>query len=314
MVAESGLTLPLRGNRQVLFKCFLDVQELKLANDWREGFLNGLKRSCLFVPIVSEAAVAPIMASTDDATTEDNLLLEFETALDLRQKGRLQILPLLVGERTLDGGCHEYNFARCGPHMMPSALSKSGKCIRHTMTDLLSFQGLKVNEYLEQEDEEAPVELAAPLIDRIHQALIDNAWGRPDGPRRCPTSRLAASEGTSAGAHSTGASAAANCRRSAEAAKDCLNLWRHWVDGADATELGSAAGGGGGDVAAFQRGAQAPGAGGARGKKRAAAVGPAYYKIGGAAGGDDGDADQDLHELLLPLDGGGAATATSSVC
>ncbi len=61
-------------------RCFLDKQNIKSGTNWQEAFLDGLEHTCLFVPLVSEAAIATIKEVKASDEKNDNVLLEFEHA------------------------------------------------------------------------------------------------------------------------------------------------------------------------------------------------------------------------------------------
>lgn len=210
---ESRRYLPLTAGESVTVRCFFDQQNLKKGKDWREGFLNGLERSCLFLPIVSEAAVAPIKEVSANDSKDDNVLLEYETALRLKAARRLVILPLLVGATH----AAEYNFGDFGPHVFPDEPSRtcSKGTISHTMTDLLRCQGLKLCHFDTSGIESGSLD--TKMVKGIVDALQEVAWGAP--ARRNRGSVL------HAGAPST-------LDRSTDAVKadvDCLQLWRYYV-------------------------------------------------------------------------------------
>lgn len=77
--------------------CYLDQKDIESGTNWETAFLTGLRRSCLFVPIVSTGACTPIEDVSIFDDKADNVLLEIETSLRLWKKKELGILPLLVG-------------------------------------------------------------------------------------------------------------------------------------------------------------------------------------------------------------------------
>jgi hypothetical protein len=72
---------------------FLDTVAIKQGDDWVEGFLRGLYNSRLFVPMISSQGLEKARIVEDH--TEDNLLLEFQTAL----RHDISIRPICIGER-----------------------------------------------------------------------------------------------------------------------------------------------------------------------------------------------------------------------
>jgi GTPase SAR1 family protein len=82
-------------------KVFLDSERLLDGQSWKEGFIDGVKKSTVLVPIVSKGALEP-MAQLDPANGKDwcdNVLLEWKLGLELLQLEQypLQaIFPVMV--------------------------------------------------------------------------------------------------------------------------------------------------------------------------------------------------------------------------
>jgi hypothetical protein len=75
-----------------------DKRCLPRGQPWEQGFADGLCSSDVFVPVLSKAALASFAQMTA-ASSCDNVLLEQQLALELRQRGDLRaIYPVLVGE------------------------------------------------------------------------------------------------------------------------------------------------------------------------------------------------------------------------
>ncbi|MFK5282795.1 hypothetical protein ACI3PL_24835, partial [Lacticaseibacillus paracasei] len=70
-------------------KCFFDKQDIKSAEDWCVKFRTALQHSCLFVPLVSEAGIAPMKNVKPTDRFPDNFLVEMEDAIKLKKAGRL---------------------------------------------------------------------------------------------------------------------------------------------------------------------------------------------------------------------------------
>ncbi|KAJ3109320.1 hypothetical protein HDU97_007814 [Phlyctochytrium planicorne] len=81
------------------FKVFLDQEELKDGEDWRKGFVRGLKRSKVVLMLVSKGCVQRMVHSNH---TVDNVLLEWETAMCAQEMGFCHAVPIFVGTGTLD--------------------------------------------------------------------------------------------------------------------------------------------------------------------------------------------------------------------
>tara|TARA_R110002050_G_scaffold58360_3_gene131162 strand:- start:684 stop:1223 length:540 start_codon:yes stop_codon:yes gene_type:complete len=90
------------------FLCFLDKQNLRVGEPWKECFLKGLTHSCLFMPLLSRGSLDRLVYRNYNSEYEDNLLLELETALKLKSEGKCVIYPLFVGE-VGPGGYSRFN-------------------------------------------------------------------------------------------------------------------------------------------------------------------------------------------------------------
>lgn len=157
-------------------RCFLDAFDIDEGSNWEKTFLNGLKRSCVFLPLVSAAAIKPIEDVSVFDDKADNLLLEYETALRLARQSRITILPLLVGTLAEDGrgGTVESKFASTefDVSRFPRGPSKtnSKRPVRETMRDLFKVQGLFVS----------PLGLADGEVQTIMSFLQNKAWSSRD--------------------------------------------------------------------------------------------------------------------------------------
>jgi len=121
---------------------FLDKYCLNDGEDWETGFLNGLENAALLVLLISEAGISGIVNANQ---WQDNVLLEYEYALEKNEKGQAAILPLLVGE--VKGATFTaftaFNTSKYPDEVHKSA--KSSKNIRATMTALFTLQGIGLN-------------------------------------------------------------------------------------------------------------------------------------------------------------------------
>ncbi|KAJ1561062.1 hypothetical protein HK096_006150, partial [Nowakowskiella sp. JEL0078] len=78
-------------------RVFLDQHLLQDGEDWRKGFLDGLKQSKLIVMLVSAPAVEGMKRSN---LWLDNLLLEWETGLLASANGnKCAVLPVFIGQK-----------------------------------------------------------------------------------------------------------------------------------------------------------------------------------------------------------------------
>ncbi|KAI8854102.1 hypothetical protein BC829DRAFT_242605 [Chytridium lagenaria] len=94
LARELQLELELRGK-----KAFLDQEELKDGEDWRQGFVTGLKRSRVVILLVSKGCIERMRNSSQEV---DNVLLEWETALCAQEMGFCHVLPVFIGVGEID--------------------------------------------------------------------------------------------------------------------------------------------------------------------------------------------------------------------
>jgi len=126
------------------YRPFLDAECLNDGEEWETGFLNGLKTAAVILLIISEDGIKGIEGAHN---YQDNVLLEYEYALDKQDKGEAVILPLMVG-KNVDGGLYK-PFGAFGVSQYNEGKHKSGKStresIRATMETLFKIQGLKTD-------------------------------------------------------------------------------------------------------------------------------------------------------------------------
>ena len=111
------------------------------GQNWRVGFLHGLHHASVFVAIISEDTLASIIKNA--ATGTDNVLLEYEAALELHAASRMAVIPLLVGKhKSVQGDGAVYKrFAMPRMDEFPDAPhAGSGKNVRATMEALFALQ------------------------------------------------------------------------------------------------------------------------------------------------------------------------------
>eukprot|EP00040_Diaphanoeca_grandis_P036233 m.230330 g.230330 ORF g.230330 m.230330 type:complete len:1313 (-) comp33578_c0_seq2:27-3965(-) len=140
-IARKFREMELEENMKV--ECYLDQKNIESGTDWEKSFMEGLQRSCLFVPLISEQGTKPIESVGCFDEKADNLLMEYETALKMNKNDMIGIYPLLVGSID-DLGKYE----KFGPHNFdvtrfsngPST-TRSDAPVRQTMKELFKFQG-----------------------------------------------------------------------------------------------------------------------------------------------------------------------------
>ncbi|KAJ3193208.1 hypothetical protein HK101_005225 [Irineochytrium annulatum] len=100
VAADSYLARELRLHLQLAgARVFLDQEELRDGEDWRMGFVRGLKNSKVVLFLVSPGCLAR-MHSSDRST--DNVLLEWETAMAAEELGFTKVQPIYIGEGQVD--------------------------------------------------------------------------------------------------------------------------------------------------------------------------------------------------------------------
>ena len=92
----SALTIEETGQK---LRVYLDQTRLEDGQRWDIGFMQGLSRSWVFLPIVSVGSVQPMMDLDDGEDWCDNMLLEWTAALELHQRGVIRaVLPVLASQ------------------------------------------------------------------------------------------------------------------------------------------------------------------------------------------------------------------------
>ncbi|KAJ3193136.1 hypothetical protein HK101_005360 [Irineochytrium annulatum] len=76
-------------------------QNLTHGENYKAEFLRGLAGSCLFLPIVSEGVLKHMLDLEEGSI--DNVLLEWAHAVEMRDKGYITIIPILVGSNSTGG-------------------------------------------------------------------------------------------------------------------------------------------------------------------------------------------------------------------
>merc|ERR1711969_399675 len=94
----SAVTIEETGQK---LRVYLDQERLEDGQRWDSGFMEGLAKSWVFVPIVSVGSVRPMTQLSDESDWCDNVLLEWTAALELHQRGRVKsVLPLLASQNS----------------------------------------------------------------------------------------------------------------------------------------------------------------------------------------------------------------------
>lgn len=164
-------------------KCLLPGQ------NWEAGFCKGLVRSANFVALLSRGAInnehidRQNFEKLQSNSPCDNVLLEWQLALELQERGMLSgVLPVMIGDVDGNGSYSHYFASGCNPQA-PDIVVKSvenklrehldreglgspyleGVTVKSTLSTLLSNQG----GFFEGEVECAIVSITQTIIDMI---------------------------------------------------------------------------------------------------------------------------------------------------
>ena len=82
-------------------KVWWDKKRLTDNIDWEEGFCDGLVNSRSFVCIISESAISNSFKLLTESSPCDNMLLEYQLALELRNIGFIEYIhPVFIGNKS----------------------------------------------------------------------------------------------------------------------------------------------------------------------------------------------------------------------
>ncbi|KAJ3102864.1 hypothetical protein HDU97_000247 [Phlyctochytrium planicorne] len=131
--------------------CFFDKRCLVDGMDWDQGFLNGLERSKYIILFCSEAALEKVKVAH---YVEDNMLLEWERALILRDKNQVFVQPLLVAAyQEVQVGSKiskallpfkAFDLSEFPDEMMFHHLSTRTRTIREILAEIFKIQGIRL--------------------------------------------------------------------------------------------------------------------------------------------------------------------------
>ena len=169
----SELTIEETGQK---LRVYLDATRLEDGQRWDTGFMEGLSKSWVFVPIVSVGCVEPMMGLSDGGEDWcDNVLLEWTAALELHQRGAIKaVLPVLSGQdnffsdaqaafggvSALPGRVSAATMEQVAMHLqehtddgsieglrelVQQATGEAEPTIKNIVSGLLKFQGIKVS-------------------------------------------------------------------------------------------------------------------------------------------------------------------------
>jgi hypothetical protein len=125
------------GNRPP--RVFLDQKCSKCAKNWRHSFVNGISHCKIIILLISPGGLEGIKTAN---VHEDNVLLEYELALDLEKRGAAFILPLFV-EGTGGASFPKADDFPDENHCCDDSTTRD--TIRTTMRKLLQFKGRPIS-------------------------------------------------------------------------------------------------------------------------------------------------------------------------
>jgi len=115
--------------------CFLDEVSLSGGENFTNDLDNSLKNSSIIIILLSEDAISDYTTITEEKT--DNLLHEWEIALDRKRTGQGAIYPLLVD---VEDGSTVYKFNTFGVEDYPSVKAKNTtKSVKAIMSELFQY-------------------------------------------------------------------------------------------------------------------------------------------------------------------------------
>ena len=106
-------------------KVWWDQKCLKFGQPWDEGFIDGLCKSRIFVPIYSRGAInddAAVRQNITKLTIDspvDNFLLEQHIAIELRKRNLIELIsPIMVGDFDTQTDSYSHYFgSQCHPNL-----------------------------------------------------------------------------------------------------------------------------------------------------------------------------------------------------
>ncbi|KAI9203355.1 uncharacterized protein BJ171DRAFT_150416 [Polychytrium aggregatum] len=129
-----------KGGAPKLPHVYLDVNCLVYGKAWEQGFLSGLVNSKIAILLISDQALERVRT----ADKPDNLLLEWEFAVDLCKTGKLEIVPFLVAEESGDviSLFRSFNLDQFPDELHCHPNSPQKHTIRETMAFIFAIQGI----------------------------------------------------------------------------------------------------------------------------------------------------------------------------
>ena len=143
---------------------FYDKRCLNTGEAWEVQLKNGLEGASLVMPLVSAAALQGMVEHA--AKRQDNLLMEWEIALERQRLGECLVLPVIVDDVDGDGKPRRVDLLGASYPDAPHFFSKIS--IRATLVALFKINGVKVT--LDRRGAPEPAQLAA-AVHQVHHLL-----------------------------------------------------------------------------------------------------------------------------------------------
>ncbi|KAI9328214.1 hypothetical protein DFJ73DRAFT_128863 [Zopfochytrium polystomum] len=124
---------------------FLDVNCLRLGESWEAGFVTGLTGSAIVILLCSDLGMAHMRRADRE---EDNVLLEWEIALELKQERGIPILPIFLSVPTPNGATPFSMFGAVNTfpdELHAHRLSPRRQTVRQTIQEIFALQGTEVS-------------------------------------------------------------------------------------------------------------------------------------------------------------------------
>ena len=154
-IEERGLQ---PGSTRTSTPVFWDTRCLNAGESWELGLKNGLEGASLVLPLVSAAALQIMVEHA--ATRRDNLLMEWEIALERQRLGLCLVLPIFIHDFNAGGQPRPVNLNEASYPEAPHRLS--GISIRATIAALSKIQGVKL--VLDRSGAPDPAQLANAVL------------------------------------------------------------------------------------------------------------------------------------------------------
>jgi hypothetical protein len=121
--------------------CFVDSKCLVPGENWKEGYKEALKNSSVIIMLISEAAVSSFKKITEQ--TEDNVLHEWEMAIEYNKTMEKAILPIFVDRLEGANNISRFKFERDYPNVKAN---NTNITVKEIMNALLDLHGARISE------------------------------------------------------------------------------------------------------------------------------------------------------------------------